>query len=127
MAEGLVTMNYTYGATKATKEAQELETVTRKKAAELARLNAELDARIEQRKRALRHIKPAPTYQPTPSAAAAWERFKNNLRNAEPPENGWLRLQAATREAADHDARKAARKQADTTRKAAQAQARKTK
>jgi hypothetical protein len=106
MAEGLVTMNYQYGATKATKEAHELETVTRKKAAELARLNAELDARIEQRKRLLKREPKVRTYTPTPSAAAAWERFQNNLRNAEPPEAGWRRLQAATREAKEFDAQK---------------------
>ena len=118
---------YQYGQTRAAQQAQELEASVRTKAAELARLNAELEARIEARKRALKHQPKVRTYQPTPAAAAAWERFQNNIRDLEPPEAGYRRLQAAAREAKDFDARKAARKKADTTRRAEQATARKTK
>jgi hypothetical protein len=100
---------YQHGQTAAAKQAKELETLARQKAAELAKLNQELDARIEARKRLMRHVKPVPTYKPTPDAAAAWEKFQATNKFPEPPEKGWRRLQAATREAKEYDA---ARRQA---------------
>jgi hypothetical protein len=101
---------YQHGVSKAAQQAKELEEVARKKAAELARLNAELDARIEARKRLLKHVKPVPTYKPTPEMAAAWERFQATNTNPEPPEAGWRRRQAAARESAlyHHDRRRKA-------------------
>ena len=99
-------MTYKHGETLAAKYVREAEDAARKKAAQLAQLNAELDARIKAREQAMKHLKPVPTYKPTPDAAAAWERFQNTNPFPEPPEKGWRRLQAATREAAEHDARK---------------------
>lgn len=98
---------YQHGLTRAAQQAKELEAAARKKAAELAKLNAELDARIEARRKLLKHVKPVPTYKPTPELAAAWERFQANLTNPEPPEAGWRRRQAAARESAlyHHDRR----------------------
>ena len=100
---------YQHGQTLAAQQAKELEAAARQKAAELTRLNQELDARIEARKRLMRHVKPVPTYKPTPDAAAAWEKFQATNKFPEAPEKGWRRLQAATRESMAYDA---ARRQA---------------
>lgn len=99
-------MTYKHGETLAAKYAREAEEEARKKAAHLAKLNAELDARIKAREAAMKHLKPVPTYKPTPDAAAAWERFQATNPFPEPPEKGWRRLQAAAREAKEYDARK---------------------
>jgi hypothetical protein len=77
---------------KKTKRAADLEAQL---AAHIATTAAELSARLE-----------APTYLPTPEAREYWQRYKATHPDTELPEVGWRRLQAATREAMAHDARK---------------------
>ena len=103
-------MTYKFGQTRAAKEAQEAETRARQKLADLRRLEAELDARIEAAAKATKRLPKVRTYAPTPELAAAWEHFQSNNTNPEPPEAGWRRRQAAAHEAAqyEHDKRRKA-------------------
>jgi hypothetical protein len=99
-------MSYVHGQTKAAQEAKEAEDRARQKVAELAKLEAQLDARLKARREQMRYIKPVATYKPTPEAAAAWAHFQANNPNPEPPEHGWRRRAAAAKEAQELDARK---------------------
>ena len=98
--------NYIHGKSLAAKQAHEAEARARKKAAELARLEAELDARIKARKEALKYQPKIRTYRPTPEVQAAWEKFQENNTNpfGDRPYDGYRRLREATAEAAAWDA-----------------------
>ncbi|MFB8368555.1 hypothetical protein ACFC25_04235 [Pseudarthrobacter sp. NPDC055928] len=67
---------YQFGQTKAAKEAREAEIRARQKVAELRRLEAELEARIEARKQQLKHVPKVRTYAPTAEQVRAWEAHK---------------------------------------------------
>ena len=95
-------MSYQYGTTKAAQQARELEAEARRKAAELAKLNAELDARIEARKKQLKYIPKVRTYAPTPEQIAYREQqHKPSL--PEPQWGGQHNLYLASLEAAQWD------------------------
>lgn len=97
---------YVHGKSLAAKQAHDAEIRARKKAAELARIEAELDARIKARKEALKYQPKVRTYRPTPEAQAAWEKFQANNTNpfGDRPYDGYRRLREATAEAAAWDA-----------------------
>jgi hypothetical protein len=78
-------MSYQYGTTKAAQQARELEAEARRKAAELAKLNAELDARIEARKKQLKYIPKVRTYAPTPEQIA----YREQQHKPSLPEPQW--------------------------------------
>lgn len=95
-------MTYQYGTTKAAQQARELEAEARRKAAELARLNAELDARIEARKQQLKYVPKVRTYQPTPEQLAYRDQHKPTPL-PEPQWGGQHNLYLASLEAAQWD------------------------
>lgn len=96
---------YKHGETAAAKQAKELEALARQKAAELALLNAELDARIEARKKALKYVPKVRTYAPTAEQVRAWEehRERESKKLPEPLWGGQHNLYLASLEAATWD------------------------
>ena len=104
-------MNYQFGQTRAAKEAQEAEVRARRKLADLRRLEAELDARIEAAAKAARRLPKVRTYAPTPEQVRAWETRKQAL--PEPRWGGQHNLYLASLEAAtwDQTPRRGKRKQ----------------
>lgn len=107
---------YQHGMTKAAKEAQEAEVRARQKVAELRRLEAELEARIEARKQQLKHVPKVRTYAPTAEQIRAWEQHAAKKANTlpEPLWGGQHNLYLASLEAAtwDQSHRRGKRKQA---------------
>lgn len=107
---------YKHGETAAAKQAKELEAEARRKAAELARLNAELDARIEARKKQLKYEPKVRTYAPTAEQVRAWEEHAaaEAKKLPEPLWGGQHNLYLASLEAAtwDQTHRRGKRKQA---------------
>lgn len=91
--------------TRAAQQAKELEAEARRKAAELARLNAELDARIEARKKQLKYEPKVRTYAPTPEQVRAWEEHREQQAKKlpEPLWGGQHNLYLASLEAATWD------------------------
>jgi hypothetical protein len=102
LQKGLEPMSYEYGTTKAAQQAQALEAEARRKAAELARLNQELDARIEARKKQLKYVPPVRSYAPTPEQLAYREQHKPATL-PEPQWGGRHNLYLASLEAAQWD------------------------
>ena len=94
-------MSYQFGQTKAAKEAHEAEQRARQKLAELRRLEAELDARMEAARKAARRLPKVRTYAPTPEQVRAWETRRNAL--PEPRWGGQHNLYLASLEAATWD------------------------
>ena len=94
-------MAYQYGETKAAKEARELEEKARARVAELRRIEAELEARIEHRKNQMRKVPKIRTYAPTVEQVRAWEARANTL--PEPQWGGRHNLYLASLEAATWD------------------------
>ena len=94
-------MAYQYGETKAAKEARELEEKARARLAELRRIEAELEARIEHRKQLMRKVPKIRTYAPTTEQVRAWEARANTL--PEPLWGGRHNLYLAALEAATWD------------------------
>jgi hypothetical protein len=92
---------YQHGQTKAAKEAQEAELRARERLAELRRLEAELEARIEHRKNQMRKIPKIRTYAPTTEQVRAWEQRATQL--PEPLWGGQHNLYLASLEAATWD------------------------
>jgi hypothetical protein len=96
---------YQHGLTKAAQEAKEAEVRARQKVAELRRLEAELEARIEARKKQLKHVPKVRTYAPTVEQIRAWEQHAATKTNAlpEPLWGGPHNLYLASLEAATWD------------------------
>ena len=95
-------MSYQHGQTKAAKEAFEAEKRARARLAELRRIEAELEARIEHRKNLMRKVPKIRTYAPTPEQVRAWEaRTTDTL--PEPQWGGQHNLYLASLEAATWD------------------------
>ena len=94
-------MTYQFGQTKAAKEAREAEQRARAKLAELRRLEAELDARMEAARKATKRLPKVRTYAPTPEQTRAWETRRNAL--PEPRWGGQHNLYLASLEAATWD------------------------
>ena len=91
-------MTYTHGNTRAAKEAREVEARARQKLAELRRLEAELDARMEAAKKATQRLPKVRTYAPTTEQIRAWETRSDAL--PEPQWGGQHNLYLASLEAA---------------------------
>ena len=91
-------MTYQFGNTRAAKEALEVEARAREKLAELRRLEAELDARMEAAKKAVRRLPKVRTYAPTTEQIRAWETRADAL--PEPQWGGQHNLYLASLEAA---------------------------
>jgi hypothetical protein len=94
-------MNYQHGQTKAAKEAHEAEVRARGRLAELRRIEAELEARIEHRKNQMRKVPKIRTYAPTAEQVRAWEQRAAGL--PEPVWGGQHNLHLAALEAATWD------------------------
>jgi hypothetical protein len=96
---------YQHGMTKAAKEAQEAELRARERLAELRRLEAELEARIEHRKQLMRKIPKIRTYAPTAEQVRAWEAHAaaQTAKLPEPLWGGQHNLYLASLEAATWD------------------------
>jgi hypothetical protein len=93
-------MSYQHGQTKAAKEAFEAETRARERLAELRRIEAELEARIEHRKNLMRKVPKIRTYAPTTEQVRAWEA---RAKLPEPQWGGQHNLYLASLEAATWD------------------------
>ena len=92
---------YNYGETRAAKEAREAEERARERLAELRRIEAELEARIEHRNNLIRKVPKIRTYAPTPEQIRAWEQRAADL--PEPRWGGQHNLYLASLEAATWD------------------------
>lgn len=103
---------YTHGQTKAAQQAREAENRARQRLAELRKLEAELEARIEHRKNQIRKTPKIRTYAPSAEQVRAWEQRNNQL--PEPKWGGQHNLYLASLEAANWDQthRRGPRKQA---------------
>ena len=93
--------HYQHGQTRAAKEAREAEERARARLAELRRIEAELEARIEHRKNQVRKVPKIRTYAPTTEQVRAWEARSNAL--PEPRWGGQHNLYLASLEAATWD------------------------
>lgn len=94
-------MTYIHGRSKAAQEAHEAERRARERLAELRRLEAELEARIEHRKQQMRKVPKIRTYAPTVEQVRAWEARDDSL--PEPQWGGRHNLYLASLEAATWD------------------------
>jgi len=95
-------MSYRHGQTRAAREAHEAEERARARLAELRRIEAELEARIEHRKNQMRKVPKIRTYAPTAEQVREWEaRAANTL--PEPRWGGQHNLYLASLEAATWD------------------------
>ena len=92
---------YQHGQTKAAKEAHEAEERARARLAELRRIEAELEARIEHRKIQMRKVPKIRTYAPTTEQVRAWE--SRTIALPEPRWGGQHNLYLASLEAATWD------------------------
>lgn len=101
VVKGMSMKTYQHGATKAAQEAKEAEIRARQRVTELRRLEAELEARIEHRKKQLKMVPKIRTYAPTTEQIREWESRKSDL--PEPQWGGPHNLYLASLEAATWD------------------------
>jgi hypothetical protein len=100
-------MTYVHGQSRAAQAARELELAAREKAAKLAALNAEIDARIKSQEDRLRYLPKVRTYAPTPEQLAYREKHGPVIAaQPEPLHGGPAGLRRAADEMEAHERRK---------------------